>query len=118
RQLRELAGLAWERELGTELAELEASFRQWRAGEVTPHELSDRIHRFHHGPARALYVLYTMRSHPSALVARAVSVGVLTENDVPAELMAALAGAIEFHRTDWSAIDLAAETEDGAPPGS
>lgn len=81
-------------------------------------ELSDRIHRFHSEPARALYVLYTMRSHPPALVARAVAAGVLTENDVPAELMAALAGAIEFHRSDCSAIDAAAESDDDAPPGS
>jgi hypothetical protein len=118
RQLRELAGLAWDRELGAELAELEAAFGEWRAGDISPHELSDRIHRFHNGAARDLYVLYTMRSHPSELVARAVAAGVLSENDVPAELLAALASAVEFYRTDWSAVETEADDDDRAAPGS
>ncbi len=79
RQLRELAGLAGDRELGAELARLEASFAEWRAGRISPYELSDRIHKFHQGPARDLYVLYT-RVHPDTLVARAVAYDLLQEN--------------------------------------
>lgn len=100
RLLRELAGLAWDRELGAALGELEAAFHQWRAGDISPHELSDRIHRFHNGAARELYVRYTSPIHPSQLVARAVAAGILQEGEVPAELLPALASTIEFHRTD------------------
>jgi hypothetical protein len=115
RQLRELAGLAWDRERGAELAELEAAFRQWRAGELSPHELSDRIHRFHNGAARELYVLYTSRIHPSQLVARAVAADILAESEVPAELLPALASAIEFYRTDWPSGVAETEEDDGTP---
>jgi hypothetical protein len=58
RKLRELAGMAYRRELGAELSKLEEEFARWRSGEIDPFELSDRIHRFHDGISRDLYVLY------------------------------------------------------------
>jgi hypothetical protein len=44
RKLRQLAGVAYERELGAELSKLEAEFARWRRGEIDPCELSDRAH--------------------------------------------------------------------------
>jgi len=99
RQLRQLADLAWERELSNELSNLATSFDEWKAGKLEPHELSDRIHKFHHGGARELYGLYT-RVHPLQLVVRAVGLGVLAESEVPAELLTDLAPAIESYRTE------------------
>lgn len=97
RQLRELAGIAYQRELGAELAKLEAEFARWRSGEIDPFELSDRIHQFHDGAARDLYVLYG-RVHSTQTVARAVACQILQEDEVPAELLDALARSLQFYR--------------------
>jgi hypothetical protein len=99
RTLRELAGLAWERELAAELRLVADHVDQWRAGRIGAHELSDRIHTFHHGAARELYGLYT-RGHPSQLVARAVALDLVAESEVPAPLLAQLARSIEFYRSE------------------
>ena len=97
RKLRELAGVAYERELGAELSKLESEFARWRRGEIDPFELSDRIHRFHDGISRDLYVLYG-RLPPSHAVARAVALQVLQEAEVPSELLEALERPLHFYR--------------------
>jgi hypothetical protein len=97
RKLRQLAGVAHERELAAELAKLEAEFARWRRGEIDPFELSDRIHRFHDGVTRDLYVLYS-RLSPSHSVARAVALQVLREAEVPSELLEALEHPLHFYR--------------------
>jgi hypothetical protein len=99
RHLRELAGVAWERELAAELTLLADQVDEWRAGQLGPHELSDRIHTFHNGAARELYGLYT-RIHPSQLVARAVAHELLAESDLAPGLAAKLAQSIEYYRAD------------------
>ena len=58
RELRELQGLAWERELGAALENLQEDFRSWRKGDISPFELNDRIHRFHNGRSRDLFNTY------------------------------------------------------------
>ena len=97
RKLRQLAGVAYTRELGAELSKLEADFARWRSGEIDPFELSDRIHRFHDGVSRDLYVLYN-RLHPSQYVARAVALQILQEAEVPTELLEALERAVHFYQ--------------------
>jgi hypothetical protein len=57
-RLRELASIAYERELARELAKLEDGFRRWRAGEINAFGLSDAIHLFHQGPSRDLFSKY------------------------------------------------------------
>ena len=104
RILRQLANTAWDRELDTELKVLATSFADWKAGELGPHELSDRIHTFHHGAARELYGLYT-RVHPPELVARAVGLGILSENEVPPDLREALANGIQYYRSAHPPLD-------------
>jgi hypothetical protein len=95
RRLRELAGQAYARELGAELAKLEADFARWRSGEIDPFELSDRIHRFHNGRSRDLYVFYDPRDSEVS-VARAVGHRILDRTEVPPEILAALEGKIEY----------------------
>ncbi len=112
RTLRELAGVAGDRELGAELARLEASFRAWRAGQISPSALSDRIHAFHHGPARDLYVLYT-RVPPETLVARAVASAILREDEIPPDLVARLARQIAAYRAERTPL---APLGDADPP--
>ena len=45
KELRRLAGLAYERELAKALGSLEESFRQWKKNKITAFELSDLIRR-------------------------------------------------------------------------
>jgi hypothetical protein len=96
RKLRELAGVAYTRELSAELTKLEGDFGKWRGGQIDPFELSDRIHRFHDGISRDLYVLYR-DLRPSQSVARAVGLRLLQETEVPSEILSILASLIELY---------------------
>lgn len=104
RKLRELAGVAYERELGAELSKLGSEFARWRRGEIDPFELSDLIHRFHNGISRELYVRYD-RLPSSQSVARAVALQVLQEAEVPSELLEALEGPLHFFREQLAEQD-------------
>ena|SRR6476659_2813508 len=95
RKLRELAGVAYRRELGHELAKLEMDFTRWRSGEIDPFELSDRIHRFHDGVSRDLYVAYRNLS-PIHAVARAIALQVLDRTAVPSEIFEELESMVQF----------------------
>lgn len=98
RRLRELAGIAYTRELGAELAKLEADFSKWRSGEIDPFELSDRIHQFHDGISRDLYVRYRNLA-PQQAVARALVSHVLDRAEIPSDLLRALEPTIQFFET-------------------
>jgi hypothetical protein len=95
RKLRELAGVAYRRELGHELAKLEMDFARWRGGEIDPFELSDRIHRFHDGVSRDLYVGYRDLS-PINAAARAIALQVLDRTEVPSEILGELESMVQF----------------------
>lgn len=95
RKLRELAGVAYRRELGHELAKLDMDFSRWRSGEIDPFELSDRIHRFHDGVSRDLYVTYRDFS-PINAVARAIALQVIDRTEVPSELLGELESMVQF----------------------
>ena len=85
RCLRELAALAYERELGTELGKIEVEFGRWRRGEIDAHALEDVIHKFHNGPSRKLYSLYT-GSMLEFAAAGAVARGVVSAAEIPQEI--------------------------------
>lgn len=95
RKLRELAGIAYRRELGHELAKLELDFTRWRGGDIDPFELSDRIHRFHDGVSRNLYVAYRDLS-PFHAVARAIALQVIDRTEVPSEILGELESMVQF----------------------
>jgi hypothetical protein len=97
RQLRELGGIAYERDLSEHLTALESEFKRWRAGEVDAFELSEAIHRFHQGPARELFSKYES-SHLDFAVADAIHRGVLSEDEAGAEALEVLARHLAFLR--------------------
>jgi hypothetical protein len=84
--MRYLAGLAHEAELRRALEELSRDFQEWKAGEMDSFELSDRIHAFHDGPSRKIYVRYTGRLDPQFLVEYALAEGLIPEAAVPKEV--------------------------------
>ena len=102
RALRELASRAYEIELGQALAALHSEFGRWQRGEVTAFDLSEAIHRFHHGRARELYSMYT-QGHPTAAVAHAIYSGILDRGQVAPELLKYLEGALDFYAASESA---------------
>jgi hypothetical protein len=101
RRIRELAGIAYDRELARELVTLEAEFVRWHSGRITSHDLSHRIHEFDFGPARRLFSKYSGGSLHLA-VAAAIAEGILTEGEAGPDLMDLLRGGIEIFRTDSS----------------
>jgi hypothetical protein len=92
RTLRQLAELAYELELGRELAALRSEFDRWQTGEITAFDLSAAVHRFHQGAARDLYVAYTS-SQPQVFVATAIQKGILDSTQIAADVLKELAGS-------------------------
>ena len=97
KRLRELADIAYERELGNHLSKLYDEFGAWRSGKISSSELSDRIHKFHTGRARDIYTLFS-DSKPDLVVARALNMGIIAEDEVPADVRKAIARSIETFR--------------------
>jgi len=97
RRLRELGGIAYERDLSGELTKLESEFRRWRGGEIDAFELSETIHRFHQGPSRELFSKYD-RSNLDFAVAQAIHRGVLSEEEAGADMIELLGSHLAFLR--------------------
>ena len=95
--LAELADLARDRELHLYLSELENRFREWRQGTISSTELSDFIHQFHDGSARTVYSTY-IQMKPDEVVARAIGVGLLREDEVPSESREPLEALVSHFR--------------------
>ena len=97
RKLRELGAIAYERDLSAELSKLETEFERWRASEIDAHELSDRIHGFHQGPARKLFSTYDHANRNFA-VAHAIHRGLITEEEAGADIIEMLQVHLAFLR--------------------
>lgn len=81
KELRRLAGVAYERELNKALESLEGNFKRWRKTKISAFELSEFIHKFHNGPARDLWSFYT--TGPAELnVKHAIAKGVILKNEI------------------------------------
>ncbi|MGA7144835.1 MAG: hypothetical protein WBY47_10055 [Desulfobacterales bacterium] len=86
KKLRELAGIANERELDQEMEMLYQHFENWRNEKISCFELSDLIHTFHQGPSREIWKMYTY-SDPDTAVSRAVALGLLKKEEIPENLL-------------------------------
>ena len=100
REIRALAGILYERELNLHLSDLSIHFDHWKKGNLSPFELSGKIHEFHQKPARELFNLYTTNSTLDMAVSRGLANGLLKESEVSAELRDALHNKIKFYRED------------------
>jgi hypothetical protein len=83
RAIRQLADMAYERELASALEALHQQFGSWRNGETGPFELSDAIHRFHNGIARDLYNRYSSGGILDGVVAGAIMRGTISAAEIP-----------------------------------
>lgn len=89
KKLRELAGLAYERELSSALETLDCHFTRWRRQEIDCFELNDRIHSFHQKTSREIWKTYSSMED-DFLVCRAVNLGFLSKEDVPEKVTEAI----------------------------
>ncbi|MCK4467324.1 MAG: hypothetical protein KAU60_03115 [Desulfobacterales bacterium] len=87
--LRELAGLAHERELSRALETLDSHFIRWRRQEIDCFEMNDRIHSFHQKTSCELWKTYSSMDD-DLLVCRAVKLGFLSREDVPEKVAEAI----------------------------
>lgn len=85
-EIRRLNDLAWERELAAALDELRREFDALKLGEISPFDLSDRVHHFHDHTARDLYKCYADGRNffavPSAIVR-----GIIDRSEVSPEVL-------------------------------
>jgi hypothetical protein len=107
RLIREWEEEAHERELHRELSKLDESFAEWRRGAIGSGEMSYRIHEWEIGPSRALFKEYNDGS-PEMSLAYAIVIGIVQEDEVPPEVLEAIANAIAFYRSYQEKDQLAA----------
>jgi hypothetical protein len=96
RAMRSLCGLAHEAELRQALNDLSREFERWKDARIDSFELADRIHKFHHGPNREIYVRYTSRLPLPFLVRRAIDEGLIQGDSIPEEVLRYLENARHF----------------------
>ena len=97
RELRELAGQAYENELGRELGELAQHFDEWREGKIDTSSLTELVHRYHNGPARELWKKYNS-GFVELLVAQAVVSRILQKEQVTKEAWPYVEETIEKYK--------------------
>jgi hypothetical protein len=99
RALRQLMDVAYERDLHRELEKLDQNFAAWREGAINSFELNELIHKHHNGPSRELWSRYSSYSYADMLVASAVVEGLIKEEEVPPEVLAAIRQQIGSSRS-------------------
>lgn len=95
KRVRQLAGIAWERELRHEICGIAAAINEMDNGSLSPFDVNDRIHKFHNGASRDLYIQYS-ESLPWLGVSRAYFDGVLTDDDLVGASDEVRTGIAEF----------------------
>jgi hypothetical protein len=101
RRLRELAGIAYEREMKESLSAFIARVDDWKAGKITSLELSQLLHRYDYGESRKLWAVYQSPRH-DMLVARAIAIGLLSEKEAGNDVVLLLKQQIAFYIEDSS----------------
>ncbi|MBC5786378.1 hypothetical protein H8N03_25800 [Ramlibacter sp. USB13] len=84
--LRELASEVYEAEARTVLADLDASFREWRKKQRLSSDLLADIHAFHQRDSRDLWARY-QGLDDATVVARGVAFGFIPKKKVPREIL-------------------------------
>lgn len=103
REMRELQGLTWERELEEALQLLRSDFDAWERGEISAFDLSDRIHKFHNGRSRELFNAHSGSLSVDAIL-RAIATDVIAESELSDALRDALKDDIARFREQWRGV--------------
>jgi hypothetical protein len=103
RELRDLQGLAWERELEDALRSLRMDFEMWDRGDISAFELSDRLHKFHNGRSRELFNMYSGRLE-NWWIGHIIARGVIEESELSDDLRDVLKDEIAECRERWQVV--------------
>ena len=114
RFVRDLAALAWERQLRSELAKLGDAIGRMIDNQLSPHEVNDLVHEFHNGVSRDLFNRFSSNK-PWFSVCRAHYDCVLTDNDIAGASEKIRHGINEFAKTFRMINQL--DTEPASPNG-
>jgi hypothetical protein len=90
--MRSLVALAHEAELRRALEEVYGNFQEWKSGRIDSFELADRIHEFHDGPNRDVYLRYASKLDYRWLVGHALENGLIEKTAVAREIWPYLNG--------------------------
>ena len=104
KQLRQIASMAHERELGKVLSELGSAFDRWENDEVSARELNDRILELDRGALKQIWDKY-QRLPAETVVAQGISEGFVQESEVPAEILDHLRKQIQFFSDEMARND-------------
>ncbi|MCL5261469.1 MAG: hypothetical protein M1561_07380 [Gammaproteobacteria bacterium] len=101
KQLCELSGVAYKRELDSALSDLHKLFEAWQQNKINCWDLSDAIHKFHDGISRDLYKQYVMSgSHYSLPVAYALARKILCREEISDEVYQLIEPMLSFISCD------------------
>jgi len=95
KKLREFSTEAYERELNIHLEELYLLFNEWKDKKISGGELSHRLYEYNQGASKKLFGKYNTLD-ANMLVGFAVENGVLTENEIPDELLPYIGRSVKF----------------------
>jgi hypothetical protein len=109
RTLRDLARLAYERELTNELKRLKQLFSEWETSALSVWELDEQIRSYAREQSRELHTRYH-HTPLDLVVAFAIVDGVIRENEVPVDILPHLSHAMDCYQFTLS--DGASGTED------
>ena len=98
RKIRELCGLLYEKELSLAIFKLAYEFEKWKAGKISVWEVSEKIHKFHQGSSRNLFVCYDfINTNGHLLLASAIAGGLISEKEVPEEILIKINPAVQMY---------------------
>ena len=97
KHFRKLAAVAYERELDRALDMLFSQFQDWKKKKLNAFELDEEVHKHHQGISRDLYKRYEY-GEPTFMVARALVIGLIKEDEIDKQHLPMLAGAIELFK--------------------
>ena len=96
KKFRELANLAWQRELDRDIASLAERFDEWRKKKIDCFELNELIHKFHNGPSREIWKKHNYFD-ADAITAMAVASGILKREEIPQDILQYIETEIELY---------------------
>ncbi len=99
KKLRELAEIAYEKELTQYLEELYTHFVDWKNGKIDTFQLDELIHKYHNKDAREAYKSFAY-SDIKIHLARAILNNLLTIEEIPDEVKPYISKLIEFEKEE------------------
>lgn len=96
KELRELSGLAYQRELDEELEKIAKQFDDWRQKKISCFELNAKIHEFHNGVSKELWIQYESR-HEDFRVAVAIVKNIIKREEISPKAFECIKGLIESY---------------------